>query len=499
MLPAALSLVRKLCSHIEIHAKARGKLSALHKVLSGEFSGGAAGLTYAPHRFLSHAGAASALSKSYVEVLLYVHAATREVDKAVQGWAARMLEITQHLRTWLTLSAIADILQILRAANVRMQRGELRVLMVNDIVEACEVKLDDYVKEGGVLQAALLELGKVSAEPEGGWDIQAVCRRVQLVKKHGQLHARTLLSPLGAGYLRLSADATTLVDVVKVAGEAVGIVKADLCRRFANTGVWRFAYVLDPEWDDPPQQQAAALGSPRAMQGWAEHISVSGAVLQVEWAHLHACRVAHLKSNPQRRTLPPHEFWPELLRTEASTVPVLMRCMCALLVVAFQNASVERDLSVLKLVSERACGQLGMERLSARCRAAIDGPVAEKKRGVKLDGMLLAFAQEWGARAQRRVRGARAGPLQPQGRMPQRARRGGESALVREMSADVGRMASGGGSRGCGRCECSSTVEHERLGSVQPALQIRRYEPQKPDTTKCTHRLCHRYDRASQA
>ena len=203
---------------------------------------------------------------------------------------------------------------------------------------------------------------------------------MQLVKKHGQLHARTLLSPLGAGYLRLSADATTLVDVVKVAGEAVGIVKADLRRRFANTGVWRFVYVLDPEWDDPPQQQAAALGSPRAMQGWAEHFSVSGAVLQVEWAHLHACRVAHLKSNPQRRTLPPHEFWPELLRAEASTVPVLKRCMCALLVVAFQNASVERDLSVLKLVSERACGQLGMERLSARCRAAIDGPVAEKRR-----------------------------------------------------------------------------------------------------------------------
>ena len=162
-----LSLVRKLCSHIEIHAKARGKLSALHKVLSGEFSGGAAELTYAPHRFLSHAGAASALSKSYVEVLLYVHAATRDVDSAAQGWAARMLETTQQLRTWLTLSAIADILQILRAANVRMHRSELRVLMVNDIVEACEVKLDDYVKEGAY-----------SKPPSLSWERSAQSQRV---------------------------------------------------------------------------------------------------------------------------------------------------------------------------------------------------------------------------------------------------------------------------------------------------------------------------------
>ena len=103
------------------------------------------------------------------------------------------------------------------------------------------------------------------------------------------------------------------------------------------------------------------------MQGWAGHFGVPTAVLQSEWAHMHACRMAHLKSNPQRRTLAPHEFWPELLVSESGVVPTLQRCISALLVVAFQNAAVERDLAVLKQVRERACGQLGTERLSAPC------------------------------------------------------------------------------------------------------------------------------------
>ena len=290
-----------------------------------------------------------------------------------------------------------------------------------------------------MLRTALLELGKPSAEPENGWDIQAVCRRVQLLNKHGQLHARTLLTPEGVGFITLSASGAHLAEVTKVAEDAVAVVKADLRRRFANTGVWRFSFVLEPEWVEPPQEQVAERGSLRAMQGWAEHFGVQTAVLQREWAHMHACRLAHLKANPQRRTLVPHEFWPELLSSEGGAVPTLQRCMSALLVVAFQNAAVERDLAVLKQVRERASGQLGTERLSARCRAAIDGPVAEKKRGSKLEGVLLTFAQEWGTRAQRRVRARRTGPPLPQGHVPQRARRGGESALVKGMDVDAGK------------------------------------------------------------
>ena len=66
-----------------------------------------------------------------------------------------------------------------------------------------------------------------------------------------------------------------------------------------------------------------------------------------------------------------------------------------MIILSWQNAAVERDLAVLTKIRDRAAGRLGMWRLAARCRIAIDGPKADKHRGSRLSGVLRTIAKDW--------------------------------------------------------------------------------------------------------
>ena len=51
---------------------------------------------------------------------------------------------------------------------------------------------------------------------------------------------------------------------------------------------------------------------------------------------------------------------------------------------SWQNASVDRDIGIVKRVDEESVGELGQERLDHRCRIRIEGPNIEKKRNQRV-------------------------------------------------------------------------------------------------------------------
>ena len=65
----------------------------------------------------------------------------------------------QPLKVHLLLAVCADLLSILRKANLRTQRSTLRILDVDTIVEACQAEITQYVQPGGTMDAAFLLMG----------------------------------------------------------------------------------------------------------------------------------------------------------------------------------------------------------------------------------------------------------------------------------------------------------------------------------------------------
>eukprot|EP00973_Karenia_brevis_P051337 7132463-Karenia_brevis.AAC.1 len=110
-----------------------------------------------------------------------------------------------------------------------------------------------------------------------------------------------------------SFELTTVREVLSSLDQVLTLVKNDLERRFANVGITQFAYVLEPNWTEPATDGAEALTSARAMLSWSEHFDVDAALLQQQWQHLHACRMAYLKSHPNTSILPMQLFWAPLL------------------------------------------------------------------------------------------------------------------------------------------------------------------------------------------
>ena len=78
-------MVRRLCSHIVHHSKARSTLSELHKLFTGMPVGSLESLRYVPHRFLSHAEPAAKLADNYFDILVYVNVALYEHRVEVRG------------------------------------------------------------------------------------------------------------------------------------------------------------------------------------------------------------------------------------------------------------------------------------------------------------------------------------------------------------------------------------------------------------------------------
>ena len=214
---------------------------------------------------------------------------------------------------------------------------------------------------------------------------------VKLHRRGDTYSARLQLSQEDYHDFNLTAD--TLKQVQGDVKQVVALVQADISKRFAHVGLARYMYLLDPSWAPPASGRGPGVAE--ALQQWSIHFACDFSLLEQQWHHISACALTHTQHQPSTLTLHPHDFWPPLLLAHWSAAPDLCRCIGAMIILSWQNAAVERDLAVLTKIRDRAAGRLGMWRLAARCRIAIDGPKADKQRVARLSGVLRTIAKDW--------------------------------------------------------------------------------------------------------
>ena len=114
--------------------------------------------------------------------------------------------------------------------------------------------------------------------------------------------------------------------------------------------------------------------------------------------------------------------------------------MSALVSLSWQNAVVERDLSIVKHVSDVARGSLQAERLDARSRVVVDGECDGKVRGERLSGIVETVAREWCRRQRRQTSPAPSAKRGAQGEVPLRGSRSKPSALEQIVSVNANHL-----------------------------------------------------------
>ncbi len=102
---------------------------------------------------------------------------------------------------------------------------------------------------------------------------------------------------------------STLNEVVAVVEELHRTTMSELDSRFANVGVSKFVYVLQPSYREPRERMDGMdgiRGQPLApaMKAFAEHFHMHQGELTSQFRHLLRMKDAHLLANPQRQTLP---------------------------------------------------------------------------------------------------------------------------------------------------------------------------------------------------
>ena len=229
-------------------------------------------------------------------------------------------------------------------------------------MDACLAKLDAYVAGGGIVHQSLLALQRAPIVSNSRWRLQKVCDLAQVVKVGGALMARCRVSDSLRHDMELRHD--TLKGVERVLKELVVLVKQDLEIRFANTGILRHLYILDPMWDGDSRP---------ALLAWQSHFATPAGRLEAQFDDIAAAKKAYVISNPATINSAAHEFWPPLLSAHRAHAPELCRCMAAMISMSWQNAVVERDIAIVKRVSDVAHGSLQHERLDSRCRIVVDG------------------------------------------------------------------------------------------------------------------------------
>ena len=426
-----LELVRRLSSHVATHHKAGGVLSTMHALFEPGDGAGAAGLSFAPHRFLSHAKPARVVCDCWLEIMSYAsHVQRDRRDEAMFQWGQRVWATMSSLRNWLLLAGVADVLAVVRRANIQTQRTTLRLLEVDGHISQCMQDLRKYIAPGGAVRSALGLLSADMSEPGKGLRLNQVCRRVRVLKQNGTLTARCK-GPDDMTRYKLDVVASDFTEVQTALGEIVAAVISDVESRFSNVGILRHVCILRPDWTQVEGTPVPCLSH------WSQHFAVDQATLREQFDRVHAARLRYIVDNPASKYLAVDAFWPPLLNTQWSTSPELCRCIAAFIVLHFQNCDVERDIGIVKGADEAVSGQLGQGRLAARTRAILHLPEPSKKRGEPVTGVIRTIAKEW-ARQQNRYAGRSHTTLRgKQGSVPLRGRRGPEGNLVQRVGAEA--------------------------------------------------------------
>ena len=185
----------------------------------------------------------------------------------------------------------------------------------------------------------------------------------------------------------------------------------DIETRFLHVGIAAHMYILHPEYHQEP---GSALDAPddvprraiRALACWAKHFGVDAATLGVQYSHMRDIqRVRHAQQEPLlSQHLLQHEYWAPLLAAHETSLPVFCGCAVKLLVLTWQNASVERDNSRLRLILDDTSGGLTPDNLDTRLRMHLQGPPPHTlvDRNRSPSSFLSDLVQEYHRRVSRR-------------------------------------------------------------------------------------------------
>lgn len=213
--------------------------------------------------------------------------------------------------------------------------------------------------------------------------------------------------PSGESYV-LAMHSNTLSDAFAVINELAQLAIDDLMSRFANLGISRYVYILEPGYQEPlpvvPGQAApaGAHGSLEvAVQEISDHMNMDAAPLKQQFRLLLSMKIDHLFKNPEARSLAPFQFWPPLLKQCQAATPLACSCVAALIVLSYQNCDVERDLAILKAARQRSAANLLDNRMDHVARILIEGPKVEKQRTERLTGPVKDIARDWASMRRR--------------------------------------------------------------------------------------------------
>ena len=95
------------------------------------------------------------IAKAYPEQLEYLMQLQRGGTHDQKLWAQNLLSIAEGFITWLLFSVLADILAILRRANLAMQRDRLHLQDVERATGKFHEELAQYAGYNGILEKSL--------------------------------------------------------------------------------------------------------------------------------------------------------------------------------------------------------------------------------------------------------------------------------------------------------------------------------------------------------
>lgn len=202
----------------------------------------------------------------------------------------------------------------------------------------------------------------------------------------------------------------TLNETVRVLTDVLELVLEDAAKRFTGHGFANFFYVIDPRYAGEPSLE-------KAMDAWSQHPAVPQPELTNEFSYLLGIKKQWLLQHPES-DLRMDLFWPPVLKAHAASVPLAARLLSTAICLSWENASVERDLSILQKVCQNA-PLLGDMRRDHKTRVRIQGAEEAKVCSERCSGFVRVLAAKFFKKKMRRDRAASKRGVQ--GPMPQRA------------------------------------------------------------------------------
>ena len=308
-----------------------------------------------------------------------------EGDQGQRVWCNTLQAL--DLKLWVVLAGIADLLGILKSANIATQRENLRILEVDAIVESVKGSLAEYIRAGTGQFAEALKLlfQQTEARPNAKSHVEIFCSSVH-VTRLSPGHYRATYA-VGDSNAALDMHPQSLNAAVEVIREVHELMVEDLEKRFHATSITKYFFIVDPAYNGREPPLAPAL------RAWSSHLGSSLNDLTTQFSLVLKLKAEHQAKFPETVSQKPHQFWPPFLSLHAVTVPEAAKLIANSILLSYENASVERDLSVLQSVC--AAGGLGDYKKDHRLRVRVQAPPAQKLRGQRMKGIVPMIANAW--------------------------------------------------------------------------------------------------------